>query len=52
MKVDDDFDVVLSSSAGFGKGIRVGKNTIHISYCHTPLRYAWEHYNILIGRLI
>lgn len=44
MKVDDDFDVVLSSSAGFGKGIRVGKNTVHISYCHTPLRYAWEHY--------
>ncbi|MDO8443115.1 MAG: glycosyltransferase [bacterium] len=44
MKVDDDYDVVLSSSAGFGKGMRVGKNTIHISYCHTPLRYAWEHY--------
>ncbi|MEK7462969.1 MAG: glycosyltransferase, partial [Patescibacteria group bacterium] len=44
MKVDDDYDVVLSSSAGFGKGIRYGKNTIHISYCHTPLRYAWEHY--------
>lgn len=44
MKVDGDYDVVLSSSAGFGKGIRVGKNTIHISYCHTPLRYAWEYY--------
>jgi glycosyltransferase involved in cell wall biosynthesis len=44
MKVDSDFDVVLSSSAGFGKGIRVGKNTVHISYCHTPLRYAWEYY--------
>jgi len=44
MKVSDDYDVVLSSSAGFGKGMRVGKNTIHISYCHTPLRYAWEHY--------
>ncbi len=44
MKVDNDFDVVLSSSAGFGKGIRVGKSTIHVAYCHTPLRYAWEYY--------
>lgn len=44
MKVNSDYDVVLSSSAGFGKGIRVGKNTVHVSYCHTPLRYAWESY--------
>jgi len=44
MKVNSDYNVVLSSSAGFGKGIRVGKNAVHISYCHTPLRYAWEYY--------
>ena len=43
MKVGNEFNVVLSSSAGFGKGIRTGA-AIHISYCHTPLRYAWEHY--------
>ena len=44
MRVSDDYDIVLSSSAGYGKGIRVGKNAIHIAYCHTPLRYAWEYY--------
>lgn len=44
MKVSDDYNVVLSSSAGFGKGIRVSKNAVHIAYCHTPLRYAWEYY--------
>ncbi len=44
MKVDSDYDMVLSSSAGFGKGIRSGKKTVHVSYCHTPLRYAWEYY--------
>lgn len=44
MSVSDDHSVVLSSTAGFGKGIGVAKNTIHISYCHTPLRYAWEYY--------
>ncbi len=44
MRVSDDYDIVLSSSAGYGKGIGVGKNAIHIAYCHTPLRYAWEYY--------
>ncbi|MBI4991694.1 MAG: glycosyltransferase [Candidatus Harrisonbacteria bacterium] len=39
----DQYDVVLSSSAGYGKGIRYNGHTIHINYCHTPLRYAWEH---------
>ncbi|MCL5017140.1 MAG: glycosyltransferase [Patescibacteria group bacterium] len=43
MSVNDDYDIVLSSSAGFGKGIGA-KKALHISYCHTPLRYAWEHY--------
>lgn len=43
MKIDADHDMVLSSSAGFGKGIRTGR-AVHISYCHTPLRYAWEYY--------
>ncbi len=38
-----DYDVVLSSSAGYGKGIRYNGHTFHINYCHTPLRYAWEH---------
>lgn len=38
-----DFDVILSSSAGYGKGVRYGGDAVHIAYCHTPLRYAWEH---------
>ena len=36
-----DYDFVISSSAGYAKGFNVG-NAFHISYCHTPLRYAWE----------
>lgn len=38
----DDYDLIISDTAGFAKGIRYGKNTRHISYIHTPLRYAWE----------
>jgi glycosyltransferase involved in cell wall biosynthesis len=37
----DNYDLVISSSAGYGKGIKV-KNKFHVCYCHTPLRYAWE----------
>jgi glycosyltransferase involved in cell wall biosynthesis len=35
------FDVVISSSSGFVKNIRVPKTTKHISYCHTPPRFLW-----------
>ena len=37
-----DYDLVFSSTAGYGKGVRYNGNTSHISYNHTPLRYAWE----------
>lgn len=36
------YDVVLSSSSGFIKNIRVPKNCIHINYCHTPTRFLWS----------
>jgi glycosyltransferase involved in cell wall biosynthesis len=35
------FDLVISSSSGFVKNIRVPKNTRHICYCHTPPRFLW-----------
>lgn len=37
-----DFDVVLSDSHSFSKGIITPPNTLHISYCFTPTRYAWD----------
>ncbi len=30
------YDVVLSFSSAFAKGVRVPKGTLHINYCHTP----------------
>ena len=42
MNLGSEFDVVLSSSAGFGKGMAHSDKSTHIAYCHTPLRYAWE----------
>ncbi|OIO18549.1 MAG: glycosyltransferase family 4 protein [Candidatus Magasanikbacteria bacterium CG_4_10_14_0_8_um_filter_32_14] len=37
-----DFDVVLSSTSAFAKGILTKENSLHISYCHTPTRYLWS----------
>jgi len=36
------FDVVISSSSAFAHGIKTEKNTKHICYCHSPMRYAWD----------
>ena len=36
-----EFDVVLSSSSSFIKGIITRPETLHICYCHTPPRYLW-----------
>jgi len=35
------FDVVISSSSVFAKGVITGPSTLHISYCHTPPRFLW-----------
>ncbi len=37
-----DYDLVISSSSAFAKGIVVKPKTIHVCYCHTPMRYAWD----------
>lgn len=36
------YDVVLSSSHAVGKGVVPPASSVHVCYCHTPMRYAWE----------
>jgi glycosyltransferase involved in cell wall biosynthesis len=36
------FDLVLSSSHACAKNVRTRPGTLHVCYCHTPMRYAWE----------
>ncbi|AYZ32264.1 glycosyltransferase family 4 protein [Serratia sp. FDAARGOS_506] len=35
-------DIVLSSSHAVAKGILTGPDQLHISYVHSPIRYAWD----------
>lgn len=35
------YDLVLSSSSMFAKGVITAPETLHLSYCHTPTRFLW-----------
>ncbi len=37
-----EYDLVLSDSASFSKGVITKPKTLHVCYCHTPPRYAWD----------
>jgi glycosyltransferase involved in cell wall biosynthesis len=36
------FDLVLSSSHACAKNVRAPAGALHVCYCHTPMRYAWD----------
>lgn len=36
------YDLVLSGSHAFAKGVTVGPDQLHISYIHSPPRFAWD----------
>ena len=37
------YDAVISSSSAFAHGIKVPEGVKHISYVHSPMRYAWDY---------
>ncbi|MCD6418813.1 glycosyltransferase [bacterium] len=39
-----EYDIVISSSHLWAKGVLTRSDTLHICYCHTPMRQAWELY--------
>lgn len=36
------YDLIISSSHAVAKGVLTGPNQLHISYVHSPIRYAWD----------
>ncbi|MEK4383938.1 glycosyltransferase family 4 protein [Aeribacillus sp. FSL K6-2848] len=36
------YDIVISSSHAVAKGVITGPDQLHISYVHSPIRYAWD----------
>ena len=39
------YDLVISSSHAVAKGVLTGPDQLHICYCHSPIRYAWDLQN-------
>ncbi len=43
------YDLVLSSSSAFAKGVITEADTLHICYCHAPMRFAWNYHTYMEG---
>ena len=39
-----EYDLILSSESGPTKGVITLPNSVHICYCHSPMRYVWDMY--------
>lgn len=41
-----EYDLVISSESGPAKGVLTRPDSLHICYCHSPMRYLWDQYNV------
>lgn len=40
-----EYDLIISSSHSVAKGVLTHSGQIHVCYCHSPMRYAWDLYH-------
>lgn len=40
-----EYDIIISSNHAVSKGVLTNSEQLHISYCHSPIRYAWDLYH-------
>jgi len=45
-----EYDLVVSSNHCVAKGVRTRPETLHVCYCHTPMRYIWSLYDEYFGK--
>jgi glycosyltransferase involved in cell wall biosynthesis len=45
-----EYDLILSSSHCVAKSVKPGHNSLHICYCHTPMRYIWDQFDQYFGK--
>ena len=46
------YDLIISSSHAIAKGVITSPDQLHISYVHTPMRYAWDQMNTYLEKSI
>src|SRR3982074_2946838 len=45
------YDLIISSSHAVAKGVLTNAGQVHVCYCHSPMRYAWDLYHQYIRDL-
>ena len=45
-----DYEVVLSSTTSFAKGVITSPDSVHVCYCNTPMRFAWRYHDYMRDR--
>ena len=45
-----EYDLIISSSHAIAKGVLTSPDQLHISYVHTPMRYAWDQMNTYLKK--
>ncbi len=38
-----EYDLIISSSSAFAKGVKKRKDAIHVCYCYNPMRFVWRY---------
>jgi glycosyltransferase involved in cell wall biosynthesis len=44
-----EYDLVISSSHCAVKSVKVPRQAVHVCYCHSPMRYAWDQFDAYFG---
>jgi glycosyltransferase involved in cell wall biosynthesis len=47
----DGFDLIISSSHCVAKGVIPPPGSVHVCYCHTPMRYLWDQRQEYLRRI-
>jgi glycosyltransferase involved in cell wall biosynthesis len=47
-----DCDIVISSSSAFAKSVSASRGSVHICYCHSPMRFAWNFRDYVAGEAL
>ncbi|MFC5701774.1 glycosyltransferase family 4 protein [Cohnella faecalis] len=47
-----EYDLIVSSSSAYAKGIKKPRGAVHVCYCHTPMRFAWDFEGYVQGMKI
>jgi glycosyltransferase involved in cell wall biosynthesis len=40
-----EYDLIISSNHAVSKGVLTAAHQLHVTYCHSPIRYAWDLYH-------